>query len=174
MDETIEEVGEAPVKRRRPRHRLLAGVAGAALIAGGASGGLLLATASASTATTTATAPAGAGAGLPGPGGPDHAPPAAAGTVASVDASGNSFTVKNHDGTTVTVDVSSSTTYGDPSVTSPSLSNVTVGEHVFVVGTTSSGTVTATKVMIGMPPRGPGGPDHAPPAGSAGWLGDQH
>ena len=52
--------------------------------------------------------------------------------------------------TTVTVDVTSSTTYSDPSVTSATPANVTGGEQISVVGTTSSGTVTATKALIGL------------------------
>ncbi len=58
----------------------------------------------------------------------------------------------------MTVDVSSSTTYHDPAVSSPSFANVTAGAHVAVFGTETSGTVTATSVAIGGPPAGgPGG-----------------
>jgi hypothetical protein len=74
-------------------------------------------------------------------------PPAAAGTVASVGTS--TFTLNGRDGSTVTVDVTSSTTYKDQAVTSPSFANVTVGEMVSVEGTTASGVVTATSVTIG-------------------------
>jgi hypothetical protein len=73
--------------------------------------------------------------------------PAAAGTVESVGA--NTFTLKGRNGTTVTVDVGSSTTYRDAKVTSPSFANVTVGEAVSVEGTSASGVVTATSVQIG-------------------------
>ena len=52
-------------------------------------------------------------------------------------------------GTTVTVDVSSSTTYKDQKVTSPSFATVTSGEMVSLEGTTTAGTVTATSVFIG-------------------------
>jgi len=45
--------------------------------------------------------------------------------------------------------VTSSTTYKDPKVTSPSFANVTVGEMVSVQGTTTAGVVTATSVLIG-------------------------
>jgi hypothetical protein len=76
-------------------------------------------------------------------------PPAAAGTVESVGT--NTFTLKGRNGTTVTVtvDVSSATTYRDGKVTSPTFANVTVGEMVSVEGTTTSGVVTATSVSIG-------------------------
>jgi hypothetical protein len=57
--------------------------------------------------------------------------------------------VKGRSGTTVTVHVSSSTTYRDHGVTSPSLANVTTGEMVLVQGTTVSSVVTATGVLIG-------------------------
>jgi hypothetical protein len=74
-------------------------------------------------------------------------PPAAAGTVESVGT--NTFTLKGRNGTTVTVDVGSSTTYRDGKVTSPSFTNVIKGEMVSVEGTTTSGVVTATSVSIG-------------------------
>ena len=116
------------------------------------------------------------------PGGPgDHggSPPAAVGTVTTVGTS--SFTIKTKDGSTVTVDVSGSTTYRDRGVSSPTLANVTVGETVAAFGTETSNTVTATSVAIGEPggpggyggyggpgghggPGGPGGPGGAPPA----------
>ena len=110
-----------------------------------------------------------------GPGGPGGSPPAAMGTVASVG--DNTFTLATRDKTTVTVNVSSTTTYRDPSVTSPTLANVTVGEHVAVFGTDTSNVVTATSVAIGDPPSGGrGGPDGnrsggqggTPPSG--GWA----
>jgi hypothetical protein len=79
------------------------------------------------------------------------------GTVKSVDT--GTFTLTTQDGTTVTVNVGSSTTYLDHDVTSPSIANVTVGAHVAVFGTDTSNTVTATKVAVGAPPTGgPGGP----------------
>jgi len=100
-------------------------------------------------------------------------PPTAAGKVASVGT--DSFTITTRAGATVTVDVGSSTTYRDAKVTSATLADVTVGEQVAVVGSESSGTVTATSVMIGMPPGPhPGGPGKGkpgagkPPAGAAG------
>ncbi|MDA8057814.1 MAG: DUF5666 domain-containing protein [Actinomycetota bacterium] len=102
----------------------------------------------------------------PGPGGP-HARPAAVGTVKSVGAS--SFVLTTHAGTQVTVDVTGQTIYRDPKVTTPSLSDVTPGAHVAVLGTTSSSTVTATTVLVGLPPRpGPGGPHARPAAGAVG------
>ncbi|HEX3462089.1 MAG TPA: hypothetical protein VHT49_14380, partial [Acidimicrobiales bacterium] len=91
-------------------------------------------------------------------------PPSAVGTVATVGA--NSFTLKAKDGTTVTVDVTSSTTYRDRDVTSPTLADVTVGEMVAAFGTKTASTVAATSVDIGAPdgPGGHGGPGGSPPA----------
>ncbi len=83
-------------------------------------------------------------------------PPAAMGTVKSVG--DGTFTLTAQDGTVVTVNVGSSTTYRDPGVTSPTLANVTVGQHVAVFGTETSDVVTATSVAIGNPTGGgPGG-----------------
>ncbi len=58
------------------------------------------------------------------------------------------FTVLTWNGTTVTVDVTGSTTYAEYGVASPSLANVTPGEFVGVFGTTSGTTVTASEVVI--------------------------
>ena len=102
-----------------------------------------------------------------GPGGPGGSPPAAMGTVASVG--DGTFTLTTADKTTVTVNVSSTTTYRDPSVTSPTIANVTVGEHVAVFGTDTSNVVTATSVAIGDPPAGgKGGPGGGGPGGPGG------
>ena len=75
--------------------------------------------------------------------------PAASGTVASVGS--DSFTITTKAGATDTVNVSSSTTYRDRGVTTPTFANVTVGENVAVFGTSTSGVVTATSVAIGVP-----------------------
>jgi Domain of unknown function (DUF5666) len=89
------------------------------------------------------------GAGMPPFGG---TPPAAVGTVKSLGT--GTFTLSTPDGTTVTVDVDSSTTYLDRQKSSPSIADVTVGAHVAVFGTDTANTVTATKVAIGGPPNG--------------------
>jgi hypothetical protein len=103
-----------------------------------------------------------------GPGRFGGSPPAAFGTVATVGT--DDFTLTTKSGTTVTVDVTSSTTYNDQGVTSPTLANVTVGETVAAFGTEASGTVTATSVDIGTPGGGPGrdggpGTRHGGPGG---------
>ena len=95
--------------------------------------------------------------------------PTAVGTVKSVG--DGTFTITGQDGTTVTVDVGTTTSYFDPGVSSPTIANVKAGEHVAVFGTDSSGTVTATRVAIGTPPAGgKGGPPggHGAPFGTSG------
>ena len=120
-----------------------------------------------------------------GKGGPGGSPPAAVGTVKSVGT--DTFTLTTTSGTVVTVEVGSTTTYHDPGVTSPTLADVKVGDHVAVFGTDTSNTVTATSVGIGDFPAGgrggPGGPggkggpgrppsgsgSGGPPSGAEGW-----
>ncbi|MDR3660544.1 MAG: DUF5666 domain-containing protein, partial [Mycobacterium sp.] len=110
-------------------------------VAGGAVAG---AATGSSTSTTTTPNHSGFPGGHAGFGG---TPPAAFGTVKSVGT--DTFTLTTHDGMTVTVDVSSSTTYADPSVSSPTFSTLKVGDQVAVFGTDTSNTVTATKLAIG-------------------------
>ena len=78
--------------------------------------------------------------------------PVAAGTVASVPAD-NAFTITTHAGTTLTVDVTASTTYVERGVSSPSLADVTQGALVALFGTISGTTVSATEVSIAPPSR---------------------
>jgi Domain of unknown function (DUF5666) len=87
--------------------------------------------------------------------------PGTLGTVKSVGS--GSFTITTPENTTVTVDVTSATKYEDPSKSSASLADVTVGEHVAVAGTGTSNTVAATDVFIGGPGGWTGGP--------GGWTG---
>ncbi len=116
--------------------------------------------------------PSGGKGGPGGPGGRGGTPPVAMGTVASVG--DGTFTLTTEDKTTVTVNVSSSTTYRDPSVTSPTIANVTVGEHVAVFGTDTANVVTATSVAIGDPPGGgKGGPGGGGPDGPGGQSGQR-
>jgi len=137
---------------RGHRRRGLRVTTAAAVALGLAVGGGAVANAAGTGSTPSTSAP-----GAPfGHDGMHGTPPAAVGTVASVGT--NTFTLTGRDGTTVTVDVGSTTTYVDPAVTSPSLADVKVGAHVAVFGTDSSNTVTATKVAIG----GPGGPGGRP------------
>jgi hypothetical protein len=145
----------------QPRRRRGVRVTSAAVIALGlslAGGAVAGATTSSSTgAPSSSSTASGASTGRPPMGG---SPPAAFGTVKSVG--DGTFTLTEQDGTVVTVNVGSSTSYLDPGVTSPSFANVTVGEHVAVFGTDTSDVIAATRVAIGTPPAGgkggPGGP----------------
>jgi len=82
--------------------------------------------------------------------------PGTFGTVKTVGS--DSFTITTPQNTTVTVDVTSATKYEDPSKSSASLTDVTVGEHVAAAGTDTANTVAATDVFIAPAAfRGPGG-----------------
>ena len=143
-------------RRRGVRVTYAAAVALGLAIGGGAIAG-------AATGSTSSTTPPSNSAGGPaGHFGFGGTPPAAFGTVASVGV--DTFTVTTRDGTKVTVDVNGATTYMDPSVTTPSFTDVKVGDHVAVFGTDSSNTVTATSVALGGP-GGPGGPGGNGPGG---------
>ncbi len=167
--------GRGPRRRRGVRVTTAAAVALGLAVAGGAVAG---AAASSSTSTSTpAVSSSGAPAGMPDGG----KPPAAVGTVKSVGS--GTFTLTAPDGSTVTVDVSSSTNYRDPAVSSQSFADVTVGAHVAVFGTEASGTVTATSVAIGAAGScgsggmvGPGGPGGTPPSavGTVKSVGSEH
>jgi hypothetical protein len=95
------------------------------------------------------TTPARTGQGAPGGGGSNaRSGPAAGGstgTVSGVSTSG--FTVTTSAGQKVTVTEASSTTYTKGS-TSASVSAVTAGETVLVLGTTNGTTITATQVVV--------------------------
>ena len=181
-DALMEGLGTDPLESITRRRRMGVKVTAAAVMALGlAIGGGVVAGASTSTPP-----PAGAS------GSSTHSsprfggsPPAAMGTVKSVGT--DTFTLTTTRGTVVTVDVGSTTTYHDPGVTSPTLADVKVGDHVAVFGTDTSNTVTATSVGIGDFPAGgrggPGGPggkggpgrppsgsgSGGPPSGAEGW-----
>jgi hypothetical protein len=144
----------------RKRRRGVRVTTAAAIALGLAIGGGAIAGASSSSGSSSSTRPpAGSSATSAAPGrhGPMGMKPTAVGTVTSV--SGDTFVLTTGSGSTVTVDVSSSTTYRDAGTTSASLADVKVGQHVAVVGKESNGTVTATSVMVGTPPTsGKGGP----------------
>jgi membrane-bound inhibitor of C-type lysozyme len=139
-----------------------AGIA-AVVIAGGSYG---IVTATSSSATTTASSsghafPAASGTAGTGSGSNARSGPAAGGsigTASSVSASG--FTLTTSAGQKVTITEASSTTYEQG--TSPaSVSAVTNGAPVLVLGTTNNTTIAATEVIV------------APPASSASNPGGQ-
>ncbi len=159
--------GAATRRRRGVRVTTAAAVALGLAVGGGVAG----AAASSSSSPTTSSSPSGTALTAQSGGAATcGSPPAAVGTVKSVG--DGTFVLTTASASTVTVDVGSSTKYVDPSVSSPTFSDVTVGEHVAVIGTESSNTVTATSVLIGLPPAGgmgggrfgaagPGGPPAA-------------
>ncbi len=69
-------------------------------------------------------------------------------------ATAGSFTLTNSHSSAspFTVDVTTTTTFKDPSATSPSFADVCDGDDVVVVGTVSSSTITATSVFVVPPP----------------------
>ena len=144
--------GSTPTSRRKVVRRA---AAASALVAGlGAAGyGVASAVSAGSPSAAASATPAQANVGALSSSSPgsfafgEGAPPAAAGTVTSVGS--NTFTLKTVSGTSVTVDVSTATTYRERGVAAPSFTNVSVNDHVAVFGTTSSGTVSATSVLIG-------------------------
>ncbi len=126
-------------------------VVGAAAIAvAGGSYGIVSATSSSSPAAASS-----GSAGSPGSGSNARSGPAAggaAGTVSSVSTS--KFTLSTSTGQKVTVDEASSTTY-QKGTSSTSVSAVTTGEPVLVLGTVNSTTITAAQVIV--QPTGSGG-----------------
>jgi hypothetical protein len=84
-------------------------------------------------------------------GAPRHRAYIVAGTVQGTP-TGDVFTITAPSGTNYTVDVSSTTSYFERGVSTPSLNDVAGGDFVAVFGSLSSTTVTATKVAIATPP----------------------
>ncbi len=165
MSEPAHAPGDGPPRARPPerRRRGVVRVTSAAAVALG----LVVAGGSVAYASTSGNpTPGHPTPGHPAPGsGGTRLRPAAVGSVKSVGTS--SFVLTTPSGTDMTVDVTAQTTYRDPKVTSPSFSDVTPGARVAVLGTTRTSQVTATTVMVGLPPRpGPGGP-HTVPGGPA-------
>ena len=152
------------------RRRLLRGAGGLALAAGAGAGGFFA---------VGGTAQAARSASLTArlselPGGVSSIRPAVVGTVKAVDTAGNSFTVRTRTGAVTAVDVTSTTTFRDPAVSAAGLGNLAVGDQVAVIGTTSSGVVTAATVLVGVPGghwRGPGDGPFGPPGGFGGPAG---
>ena len=82
------------------------------------------------------------------------------GTVVSVDRAAGEFTIRTAAGSTVEVKVTKATSYREGAGTA-TFSDVTVGESVAVIGTTSHGVETAAVVVVGRQsgrPSFPGGP----------------
>jgi Domain of unknown function (DUF5666) len=144
----------------RPRRALAAGGVLAAVVGLGVGAG-----SAAGAATTTPSRSGGAAHGAP-PGGLGR--PTVAGQVTAVN--GNDITVETGTKSSVTVVYSSGTTFTTGGGTSSSASALKVGDFIGVTGTEDSdGSVTATALMIGRPPKGrPGGAPKGgtPPSGA--------
>ena len=133
------------------RSKLVAAGAAAIVIAGG-SYGIVTATSSSASVTPAASRSSSPAGGFGSGGGSNaRSGPAAggtAGTVSSVSSSG--FTLTTATGEKVTIKEASSTTY-EKGTSAATLSAVTTGEPVLVLGTTDSTTITATEVIVQPP-----------------------
>ena len=130
--------------------RIIAATVAAIAIGGGSYG---IVTATSSSASTTPAASSSSPAGGFGSGGGSNARsgPAAGGTVGTVSTvSSSGFTLTTATGQKVTIKEASSTTY-EKGTSAATVSAVTTGEPVLVLGTTDSTTITATQV-IAQPP----------------------
>jgi len=122
--------------------------AGVAVVAIGAGSFGIVAATSSSASTTASTSPASSSPASGGGGSNARSGPAAGGTVGTVSSvSASGFTVKTATGQKATIHETSATTYQKG--TSPaSVSAVTMGESVLILGTTDSTTITATQVTV--------------------------
>ncbi len=122
--------------------------AGVAVVAIGAGSYGIVAATSSSASTTASTSPVSSSPPSGGGGSNARSGPAAGGTVGTVSSvSVSGFTVKTATGQQATIHETSATTYRKG--TSPaSVSAVTTGESVLVLGTTDSTTITATQVTV--------------------------
>jgi hypothetical protein len=133
------------------RSRLVAAGAAAIVIAGG-SYGIVTATSSSASVTPAASSSSTPAGGFGSGGGSNaRSGPAAggtAGTVSSLSSAG--FTLTTATGQKVTIKEASSTTY-ERGTSAATVSAVTTGEPVLVLGTTDSTTITATEVIMQPP-----------------------
>ena len=131
------------------RSRVIAAAAAAIAIAGGSYGIVTATSSSASAAPAASSSPAGGF----GSGGGSNARsgPAAGGTVGTISSvSSSGFTLTTATGQKVTIKEASSTTY-EKGTSASTVSAVTTGEPVLVLGTTDSTTIIAAQV-IAQPP----------------------
>ena len=133
------------------RSRVIAAGVAAIAIAGG-SYGIVTATSSSASATPAPPAAARLGGGSGSGGGSNaRSGPAAGGTVGTVSSvSSSGFTLTTSTGQKVTIKEASSTTY-EKGTSAATVSAVTTGEPVLVLGTTDSTTITAAQVIVQPP-----------------------
>ena len=131
------------------RSRVIAAAAAAIAIAGGSYGIVTATSSSASAAPAASSSPAGGF----GSGGGSNARsgPAAGGTVGTISSvSSSGFTLTTATGQKVTIKEASSTTY-EKGTSASTVSAVTTGEPVLVLGTTDSTTIIAAQVIVQPP-----------------------
>jgi hypothetical protein len=122
----------------------------AAIAVGGGSYGIVTATSSSASATPAASSSPAGGFGSGG-GSNARSGPAAGGTVGTVGSvSSSGFTLTTATGQKVTIKEASSTTY-EKGTSATTVSAVTTGEPVLVLGTTDSTTITAAQVIVQPP-----------------------
>ena len=133
-----------------------AGIA-AIVIAGGSYGIVTATSGSATTAASTSSTgsghafPGASGAGGSGSGANARSGPAAGGSIGTASSvSGSGFTLTTATGEKVTIKEASSTTY-EQGTSTASVSAVTNGAPVLVLGTTDNTTITATEVIVSPP-----------------------
>jgi len=135
----------------------IAAGAAAIAVAGGSYGIVSATSSSGSTASSSSSAPSssssaapssGSAGGSGGGGSNARSGPAAGGAAGTVDSvSSSGFTLTTSAGQKVTIDEASATTY-EKGTSPASVSAVTKGEPVLVLGTTNSTTITATQVIV--------------------------
>ncbi len=131
------------------RSRVIAAGVTAFAIAGG-SYGIVTATSSSASATPAASSSPVGGFGSGG-GSNARSGPAAGGTVGTVSSmSSSGFTLTTATGQKVTIKEASSTTY-EKGTSAATVSAVTTGEPVLVLGTTDSATITAAQIIVQPP-----------------------
>ncbi len=175
----VHQVSSSPFRRHPVRWSVAAGGLAAILAIGGY--GVTQAASSSAAASTASPGMPGAGTGTGGPpgasgssGGAGMGAPGGSSTRAALgkggtggmvtSISGDTITLRSRDKTTVTVVVTSATVFKDGTSTA-SASALKKGDLAMVVGSTSSdGTVTATTITFGNPPKGAPGTATSPPA----------
>ena len=131
------------------RNRVIAATV-AAIAIGSGSYGIVTATSSSASVTPAASSSPVGGTGSAG-GSNARSGPAAGGTLGTVSSvSSSGFTLTTATGQKVTIKEASSTTY-EKGTSVATLSAVTTGEPVLVLGTTDSTTITATQVIVAPP-----------------------
>lgn len=146
------------------KSKVIAGGIAAVVIAGGSYGIIDATSSSATTAGSTTASSSGhkfaGGFGSGGQGANARSGPAAGGTIGTVSSlSSSGFTVSTSTGEKVTIKEASSTTY-ENGTSAASVSAISAGATVLVLGTTDSTTITAAQVIVSPPASGatsPGG-----------------